>query len=347
LLDLPEGAADDPEPATRLASDQATDDDGSRETQPMSGSAARVPTAPRYRPELVEPAYEDPEAVLRLVQDRGPYPNLAGMAGYAGFELPTMPWWRTSLMDADLGEIVENSRFIESARRVFDSEVVRPKSVTVNLMAPQPAGGVHLDTASFRGSFPSSSWLLAVMGSSGLFDRWAVRVPAALTWFYPGPAGGYEYWPDGPRCDPSIVEGPFGNVALVGDNDYMFHRVRAFGDPARFGDVARYSSASTVSWKDGAWVVADDGVDRVRYSPHEMRISLLWRAIAFADGEAARVHDEHLDDLDADTLVGVFLDDLHDRGVNCERPANHLEDDAWVRALNDTYGVGGFEPETT
>jgi len=140
----------------------------------MKQVTARVPLAPRYRPEVIEPAFDDPDAVLGLVQDGGPYPNLAGMAGYGGFKMSTMPWFRT-LMASESGQgvpgaglVLENRIFIETARRVFDSEVVRPKAVTLNVMTPQGNGGAHLDTARYRGSFPTSSWLLSVMGSSGL-----------------------------------------------------------------------------------------------------------------------------------------------------------------------------------
>ncbi len=272
--------------------------------------------------------------------------------GTESSKLPTMPWFRSSLASdglplipgADL--ILGNKRFIETAKRVFESEVVLPRAVTLNVNMPQGPGGTHLDTASFRGDFPSSSWLLAVMGSSGLFDRWAIRVPAALSWFYSGDDGGYEYWGKGPDQPPALVDGPFGNIALVGDNDYMFHRVRGFGDPERYGDVALYGQTSSVAFDGEAWVISDEGTVRTRYAPADVRISLLWRAVAFRDNDAARSYNEHLDDLDTETLVRVFLDDLSDRGISCQRPADHLQDPAWVEILNATYGLGGFEPNT-
>jgi hypothetical protein len=328
----------------------------------MATIVSRIPPAPRYRPDVLEPVYDDPEAVERLVRDLGQYPNLAGMPGYAGFRMPTMPWFRLSVAAAGptpsgaswtheesavagAATVLRNDRILDAAWRVFSVEIVRPRSVTINVMTPQGPGGAHLDTATFRGSFASSSWLLAVMGSSGLFDRWAVRVPAALTWIFPGHGGGYEYWPDGPAVPSQLLDGPFGNVALVGDNDYMFHRVRGFGDPARHDDVSRYGTGSTIAFHDGSWVVVDDGAERARYTAEETRVSLLWRGVAFEDAHAARVFDEHLDDLDADTLVDVFLQDLADRGIRCARPRDHLDDPEWVELLNDTYGMGGFPPE--
>jgi hypothetical protein len=290
--------------------------------------------------------------VQQLVEQSGPYSNLAGLVGYAGFEMSTMPWFRSTLArergpSVAGSEIVfRNPRFIDAACRVFESDVVRPQAVVLNIMTPQGHGGAHIDTATFRGSFPVSPWLLAVMGSSGLFDRWAVRIPAALTWFYPAEGGGYEYWADGPDQPSEVVDGPFGNVALVSDNDYMFHRTRAFGDLNRYFDVSRYGSQSTVAFDCGSWVVVDEGIERLRYTTTEVRISLLWRGMAFADADAARIYDEHLDDLDVDTLVDVFIGDLADRGFRCQRPTDTLGDPSWVEALNATYGVGGFVPNT-
>jgi hypothetical protein len=83
------------------------------------------------------------------------------------------------------------------------------------------------------------TWLLALMGSTGLFHRRAVAVAAALIWVYDQPDdGAYEWWPQGPAEHRESVAGPFGNRALVGDNDYMFHRVGSIGDPAKW-DLAR------------------------------------------------------------------------------------------------------------
>jgi hypothetical protein len=139
------------------------------------------------------------------------------------------------------------------------------------------------------------------------------------------------------------VDGPFGNEALVGDNDYMYHRVRAFGDPGRYGDVTIYTAGSSIVFDGKAWVVGDDGEERACYSPADVRISLLWRGVAFADSDAARVFDEHLDDLDTATMVDVFLGDIADRGVKCRRPSDPLHDPSWIEVLNDTYGMGSFD----
>ena len=91
----------------------------------------------------------------------------------------------------------------------------------MNVMGPMPEQGMHVDTPTFRGFTRGGTpiWLLVVMGMSGLFERWAVRVAGALTWFYERDDGEYEYWPRGLDAPSEDERGPFGNVALVADND--------------------------------------------------------------------------------------------------------------------------------
>jgi hypothetical protein len=71
------------------------------------------------------------------------------------------------------------------------------------------------------------------MGRSGLFKRWAVQIAGALTWFYDQPDGDFDYWPHGPDAASAHEYGPFGNVALVADNDRMPHRVGRIGETPR------------------------------------------------------------------------------------------------------------------
>ena len=82
-------------------------------------------------------------------------------------------------------------------------------------------------------SEPLPLWLRIEMDASELFERWRFQVCGAVSWFgYDGPGGEYEYWPDGPDAPSASEEPPFDNVAVFGDNDFMFHRVGAIGTPA-------------------------------------------------------------------------------------------------------------------
>jgi hypothetical protein len=62
-----------------------------------------------------------------------------------------------------------------------------------------------------------------------------------------------------------------------------------------------------------------------------VRRSVSWKAYVFVDAHAARVHDEHLDDLDEARVLRIFAAELDRRGV--ARPAPLAIDDALVRTL--------------
>jgi hypothetical protein len=182
-------------------------------------------------------------------------------------------------------------------------------------------------------------WLLSVMGSTGLFHRWAVPVAAALTWAYDRAGdGAYEFWPDGPAAAPATVDAPFGNHALVGDNDYMFHRVAAIGDPEQWALAQRFSIHARLEYHADAACVVDGDEVALTYDPAEIRASLLWRGLTFADAADERRFDEHLDDLDFARIERVFRDDLDARGRRAPTSTDVANDPAWMALLNETYG---------
>ena len=127
--------------------------------------------------------------------------------------------------------ILHNERLIAAAGEVFDAEIVRPQIVFSNLTAPMPQNRKHTDVPTFRGVERSQypAWVVNAMAMSGLFERWRVKVATAVAWYYDGPNGGFSYWPDGGDAPEVTIEPP-SNTAVVGDNDFMFHRVEAVGD---------------------------------------------------------------------------------------------------------------------
>ena len=308
--------------------------------------ANRANAVPRVEPIVIEPAYDDPAPVLDLVRASGPYPCMAGSAGYAGYDMPASPWFRTVWATAGqctqpgAESVLENPHFVAAARRAFDAEIVRPFTVVLNLMGPMPAGVPHLDIPTFRGLERESTtpWMLSMMGSSGLFERWAVRVAGAITWFYEGAGGPYEWWPHGPTGGSRVLDPPFGNTALVGDNDYMFHRVGAIGDPEDFAAACDFPRSSSLDHDGDVWHVRDAGESQRTFTDAQIRISLLWRGLAFTDADDAARFDDHTDDLDLDAVVDRFLADLHEHGTPCARPADPLTDPDWIATLNRFYG---------
>src|SRR4029077_13495870 len=122
----------------------------------------------------------------------------------------------------------------EAASRLFDTTDVMLNTVVVNVNAPMPVGAIHVDIPSFRGAtrdrYPIQ--LLQAMGCSGLFETWRIVEAGAVVWFYDGPGGAYDYWPEGVNGPMRSELPPFRNRALVSDNDRMYHRIGWIGDPA-------------------------------------------------------------------------------------------------------------------
>ncbi len=74
------------------------------------------------------------------------------------------------------------------------------------------------------------TWLLSVMGKSGLFRRWAIKLAEVITWFHRGTeGGGFTYWPDGPLAPPKRLTSPMWNRGVVTQNTAMYHRGESNG----------------------------------------------------------------------------------------------------------------------
>jgi hypothetical protein len=303
---------------------------------------------PLFRPERLCPAYVEVglDEIEGLIRDQSPYPNLAGLKGYEGFDLPPTPWFRQKWADDGVLKVkaaeplLYNEQMIGAARRVFQAEIIRPCEVVVNLMGPMPGGGAHVDSPSFRGLMHTGTptWLLQLMGASRLFEPWAIRVAGAVSWIYHHTDGGYEYWPDGRGSRSSRETGPFGNVAVVGDNDYMFHQVESFGAPDRYAAATKCTRTSTTVFVNGGWDIVDEDAVVARYEGSEMRISLLWRAYTFRDPKEAAIFDDQENDLTLGHVVNIFQQDLAARGLRTPDPTDPSTDDDWIRELRQVYG---------
>ncbi len=307
-------------------------------------------------PFVLPDAYDDPSTVRALVRDRGPHPLMWSAGGYSIMSPGAVdPWFRAHWAldgraidgvdgreDPAIRTLVHHERFVAAARRLFAAQVVRPSTLLLNLMGPMTAGVPHVDTPEFRGLRRSEVpiWLLVTMGASGLFDRWQLRVAGALTWFYDGVGGEYEYWPDGRDRPSCAVRPPFGNVALIGDNNRMYHRVGAIGDAGSFATQAQVDAGSTIAWHGDRWTIRNTASGDVDLRDDEVRISILWKAVVFADPREAAVFDDHADDLDIATVVDVFRRDLARRGVDAAAPDDPFTDRSWITALSEAYPLG-------
>ncbi|MCB0997108.1 MAG: hypothetical protein KDB21_18565 [Acidimicrobiales bacterium] len=248
--------------------------------------------------------------------------------------------------------LIEFPPLVAAARRLHhgvgpaaNRAVVRPTEIYAHVVCPderEPRLGSHVDIPNFRGlgRRDHPTWLLVTMRRSGLFDRWHVPVAVAVIWFYAGAGGRYTYWPAGPDADPVTTDSPAWNCAVMGENDTMFHTGH---DPRPAHSRPEGLGPSSVLTVDPAtpdvWLVVDGDRTQLTLERARIRFALSWSAQVLADADAAAQVDDHTDDLDLDTVVDIFLDDLAHRGRPVQRPADPLHEPAWVAALADAYRI--------
>jgi hypothetical protein len=169
------------------------------------------------------------------------------------------------------------------------------------------------------------------MGQSGLFEPWRVIQAGAVTWLYDGPAGNFEYWPQGLN-GPMAVEGsPFRNVAIMSDNDRIYHRIGRVGEPD--AELPQITSAAEIRAAGrGVWEIVENGETRATYPACAIRLSLVWKAIRESDADSEL--------LTLDRVMSMFIADLHRRGVAFRVPADPLSDNEWMALLDRSYYVG-------
>ena len=309
-------------------------------------------------PIIIDRVLPDPDLVRELLIRGTPYwtvqryvKNLSEMAslsdagnrGRKGRPMFIAPWFRGDwAYDEPLVEgievFLEHEGFRHAAQKMFETALIVPQIVYVNLNPPiARVDPGHVDIPAFRGvdrtRYPV--WLLATMLKSGLFDRWYIPSVTAVSWYYEGEGGGFTYWPNGPREAP--VNRPcISNSAVVGDNDYMFHRVEAVGPDERTLPKG-LTLDSQLCWVGDAWEVMEQGEVRARYAFADVRVSVSWKAQVFTDTEQRTLFQNHQDDLTLEQVVETFVEDLATKGTPLEQPTLPLNDRNFIDTLNAAY----------
>jgi hypothetical protein len=309
-------------------------------------------------PIIIDTVLPDPSVVRKLVIRGAPYRTVqryvknlsemaslsdAGKKGRNDRQMFIAPWFRGDwAYDEPLVEGAEvflgHDAFRRAAQEMFEGGVIVPRIVYVNLNPPIPqVDPGHVDIPAFRGIDRARHpvWLLATMLKSGLFDRWYVPSVTAVAWYYEGEGGGFTYWPNGPDRSP-ISRPCISNSAVVGDNDYMFHRIEAVGPDERTVPKG-LTLGSQLCGSGDAWEVVERGDVRARYALEDVRVSVSWKAQVFADAEQEALYHNHKDDLTPGQVVETLLADLAARGTAVERPTDPLHDRAFIETLNAVY----------
>jgi hypothetical protein len=281
-------------------------------------------------PIALAPAFRDPGFVQRAIDEHSPYwpvqRYFANSAEYAALSgksdaapMIVAPvfrgnWATEGVPLPGLEPLFQHQPFIDAARRLFDAEIVRPQNVYVNLtwQLPFPQGKGHTDVPAFRG-----------------FDR--SRYPITFL----SADGGFEYWQQGPDRPPIVHEGAIDNTCIVGDNDFMWHRVRPTG---RVEDGMLQLTLNSELVRHGAeWAIVDDGRTLASFPRQRLRVSVSWKAIVFESEQDRRRYDEHSHDIDLAGVLHRFAHDLQRRRVDFALPRDPLRDADWIRLLQETY----------
>ena len=296
------------------------------------------------KPIRIEPAFADREQVRAMFMRNAPYRALAAYAPEGVKDetreedkKPLLPWFRGdwALDGKPLVEgaelILHNRKFVEAAKAAFGTSFVNPEFVAVNINGPSPAGRTHIDNPSFYGATRVDYPLpfLRVMGFSGLFDAWRVVRASTLCWFYEGPGGSFDYWPEGLDGPMRTEQPPFGNVALCADTDRVYHRIGAIGNDG--AELPQMSASATIQpGGDGNWTILEDGEVRATYPSRAIRFSVLWKA-------EVRNGNSRPYDLTLDQIMAIFTEDLRHRGIDFHVPPSPLADTPWILLLQRIY----------
>jgi hypothetical protein len=236
---------------------------------------------------------------------------------------------------------------MEFARQYWGgAQYAMPYMMLFNLQAPaNMMDRGHLDSPGFRGMWylNTPTWLLSVMGKSGLFKPWLLKTAQVITWFYDSvEEGGFTYWPEGPLATPARLAAPLWNRGVVVQNEMMYHRGEPSG-PKNLRDIpAGFTFDSTVGADpdsaDG-WVLRTGDKILRKVSHQDMRYLFHWSAEVFTDRDDMKRRFDHLDDLTPERVFEMFVADLRARKITFEVPSDPMTDRNFIGLLSRTYDV--------
>jgi hypothetical protein len=119
----------------------------------------------------------------------------------------------------------------------------------------------------------------------------------------------------------------------------MFHR----GDPIGAYDSPpvnmKHRSMIEYDAADDECNITTDGEVVHTYQPEQTRFLVHWNAEIYEDMAEVKKVMDHTDDLSIDEAIGRMLKDMRARGTKVAEPSDPLHDDAFLRALMETYTI--------
>ena len=329
------------------------------------GSVAK-PVAPPVR---IDGVYspEQEERILACIRENGPWRQIlneyvanadqlaaitSGEAGEGGLDEVLAPTFHGVLANdgvcfyRELEDVFLSPRLLDHARSYWKAQHAVATRLFLNINGPTSTNDPgHVDSAHFRGVGRHNTplWMLTLMGKSGLFQQWMIKMAQVVTWWYRGGCGGgFTYWPDGPSAPAKCITPPMWNTGILVQNEMMYHRAESNG-PAEQRRVPGLSlDSELIPDPDGGegWVIRDDGRLLARIPAEEIRIMLHWNAEIYFDHADLKRHRDHSDDLTRDRVFEIFVDDLRSRGIELETPTDPEHDSDFVSLLLATYDPG-------
>ena len=237
-------------------------------------------------------------------------------------------------------------RFMAWARAFWDAQYCQPMKILFNVNGPAwNSDPGHLDSPRFRGMglVNTPTWLLSVMGKSGLFQPWAIKLAEVIVWFQTDEeSGGFTYWPDGPLAAPQRLPPPLWNRGVVTQNTAMYHRGESNGPSDQRANPMGLTFDSTFAGDPedaDRWQIRTGDAVIARYTTDQLRLLVHWDAELYSDLADLKKHVDHLDDLTPDRVFETFVADLRAKGIAFEVPSDPMRDPGFIALLAKTYDV--------
>jgi len=285
------------------------------------------------------------EVIATTSGGRPPDPN----ASLEAFLTPTFRGFLASggvCLFPEAEPLFYDRRFLAWAREFWGAQYAQPGKILFNVNGPAwNSDPGHLDSPRFRGLGLANTptWLLSVMGKSGLFQPWAIKLAEVIAWFQRDEqGGGFSYWPDGPLAAPKRLAPPLWNRGVVTHNTAMVHRGESNGPRERRANPNGLTFDSTFAGDPDdpeRWQIRTGDRVIASYATDELRLLVHWDAELYDDLADLKKHVDHLDDLTLDRVFEVFVADLRAQGIAFEVPTNPLRDPGFIGLLAATYDV--------
>ena len=104
----------------------------------------------------------------------------------------------------EMEDMFYNRRFLGEVQSYWNAPYAKPTMMLFNICGPHQRGSAppRRDDVPGRAYENSPVWLQNIMGKSGLFTDYMVKMAQVIAWWYMGETGGFTYWPDGPLEPP-------------------------------------------------------------------------------------------------------------------------------------------------